>query len=288
MVAENDVPGGPPVAAVAPVAAPQAPWVVLSTLFGAILCADHWASALPATDVATFLDDQARVIVLFLFFFALAGALGRGKPFHGLREPLFLVPVYLAQLVPSVASMVVAWEGGWILGIAGAAVGAAAGAAMGWLFARWTLPEIENRPREHRRVALPMAFAGLFAVFGAYNWAITWLTPDQAWGIGVVWILLALPGALVGRPVLGLLVVTPLVLLMLIPPVVSMTVGWEGGWILGIAGAAVGVAAGVAMGWLFNRWIMPEYDKRRARDRAVRPPGSTDGPGLSESIAERS
>jgi hypothetical protein len=45
---------------------------------------------------------------------------------------------------------------------------------------------------------------------------------------------------------------------------------------LGIAGAAVGATAGTVNGWLFNRWIMPEYDKRRARERAVQPPGSSD------------
>ena len=59
----------------------------------------------------------------------------------------------------------------------------------------------------------------------------------------------------------------------------SMTMEWEGGWILGIAGAPVGAA----FGWLFNRWIMPEYDKRRERGSAVRPPGSSDGPGLCRS-----
>jgi hypothetical protein len=57
-----------------------------------------------------------------------------------------------------------------------------------------------------------------------------------------------------------------------------------GGWILGVAGATVGAAAGAVNGWLFNRWIMPEYDKRRKR--AVPPPGSTDGAGLSGSMVE--
>jgi len=33
---------------------------------------------------------------------------------------------------------------------------------------------------------------------------------------------------------------------------------------------------------------MPEYDKRRERGSAVRPPGSSDGPGLNRSMAERS
>jgi hypothetical protein len=55
-----------------------------------------------------------------------------------------------------------------------------------------------------------------------------------------------------------------------------MTVGWEGGWVLGVAGAVVGAAGGTLKGWLFNRWIMPEYDKRREQARAIRPPGATD------------
>jgi hypothetical protein len=67
-----------------------------------------------------------------------------------------------------------------------------------------------------------------------------------------------------------------------------MTVGWEGGWLPGIAGAAAGAAAGAVHGWLYDRWIMPEYDKRRERKRAARSPGSTDGPGSSGSMAERS
>jgi len=68
----------------------------------------------------------------------------------------------------------------------------------------------------------------------------------------------------------------------------SITVGWDGGGVLGIAGAAAGAAAGGMKGWLFNRWIMPEYDKRRARESAVRPPDSTDGPGSSGSMPRRS
>jgi hypothetical protein len=67
-----------------------------------------------------------------------------------------------------------------MLGTAGAAGGLAAGVAMGWLFTRWTLPEIENRPRERVRALLPIAFAVLLAVYGAYNWTIAWLTLDQA------------------------------------------------------------------------------------------------------------
>ena len=130
---------------------------------------------------------------------------------------------------------------------------------------------------------MPVAFAVLFALFGAYSWATAWPTPDQAWGIGILLIGSALPGALVGRPVLGLLVMSPFVFVSLVPLAASLTVGWEGGWVLGIAGAAVGAAAGAANGWLFNRWIMPEYDKRRERGSAVRPPGSSDGPGLCRS-----
>jgi hypothetical protein len=178
-----------------------------------------------------------------------------------------LAPFYLVELVPPVASTTVTWEGGWVLGIAGAAAGVAAGAATGWLFTRWTLPDIKNRhPERGKATQLPIVFAALFALFGAYSWAIKWLTLDHAWGIGLGWILLALPGALVGRPFLGLLVMSPFVLVTLVPLVASMIVGWEGGWVDGIAGAAVGAAAGAVMGWLFKRWIMPEYDKRRARE----------------------
>jgi hypothetical protein len=157
---------------------------------------------------------------------------------------------------------------------------------VGWLFTRWTLPDLENRQREPGRAdRLPIAFAVLFALFGAYNWAIERLTPDQAWAIALGWILLAVPGALVARPFLGLLVMSPFVLVNLVPPVGAMTVGWDGGWVLGIAGAAAGAAAGAVMGWLFKRWIMPEYEKRRARESALRQPGSTDGTRSSRSMA---
>ena len=289
MVAENDVPGEPPVAAAAPVVAPQSAWVVLIALISAALVAYDWASACPAKPLATFLEDKVRPIGYFLIVFAVAGALEKGKPFQGMRKVLFLVPVYLVNLVPPVAAMTVGWGGGWILGIAGAAAGATAGAAAGWLLTRWTLPETENRHRDRRRaILLPIAFAVLLAYLGAYNWAIAWVTLDHAWVIGVAWIVLALTGALVGRPFLGLLVMSPFVLVTLVPLVASMTVGWERGWILGIAGAAVGATAGAVQGWLFNQWIMPEYDKRRARERAARPPGSTDGPGSNGPMAERS
>jgi hypothetical protein len=190
--------------------------------------------------------------------------------------------------------MTVGWEGGWLLGIAGAAAGAAAGAVTGWLFARWTLPDLVKRDREPARAAqqLPLAFAVLFALFGAYTWAQEPETLDQAREVGIGWILLALfllalPGTLVGRPFLGLLVMSPLVLVILVPTVASVNVAWEGGWVLAIVGAAVGAAAGAVNGWLFNRWIMPEYDKRRARQNAARPPGSRDDPGSGGSMAEQ-
>jgi hypothetical protein len=287
LVAEDDVLGGRPVDAAAAVVAPRSPWVVLFALFGAALIAWGWASACPAKPLATFLVDEARTIGSLLFIFAFPAAMARKNPFTELRvfgPPL--APLFLMGQVPPVASMTVGWEGGWVLGSAGAAAGAAAGAVAGWLFARWTLPHILNRPPARGMARqLPIAFAVLFALFSAYNWAIEWLTPDQAWTIGVFWILLALPGALVGRPLLGLLVMSPILLVGLVPPVGSVTVGWEGGWVLGIAGAAVGAAAGAVMGWLFLRWIMPEYDKRRSRESAVRPPGSTDGPESSGSMA---
>jgi hypothetical protein len=200
------------------------------------------------------------------------------------------MPFYLVGLLPPMVSATIGWAGGWVLGIAGAAAGAAAGATAGWLFTRWILPEAQN-PQNLRVIAsgtirLPIAFAVLFAFLGAYNWAVEWVTPDHAWWLGFAWLLLALPGAQVGRPFLGLFVMTPFVLVPLIPTVASMTVGWAGGWVLGIAGAALGAAAGAATGWLFIRWIMPEYAKRRARESALRPPGSIGGPGSSGSMAE--
>lgn len=262
-MAENDVPDGSPTAA--PAVAPQSPWVVLFALFGAALIAYNWASACPAKPLATFLEDQARGMGGLVFIFALPGALV-GRPLRALRELLVIVPLYLVGQVPSVASMTREWEGGWIPGLAGAAAGAAAGMAMGQLFTRWTLPELEKRPREHVLFALPIVFAVLFAIFGAYNWGVAWATKDDFWVIVIGWVLLALPGALVGRPFLGLLVMSPFLLVTLIPFVGSMTVGWEGGWLLGSAGAAVGALAGAAKGWMFKRWIMPLYDKLRARE----------------------
>lgn len=287
---EENVPAEPPITAAAPVVAPQSVWMVLFALFGAVLMAYGWANAYPAKPLATFLEDQARAIGFLVGIFVLAGALGRRKVLHSLLVPFNLLPLYLVDLAPPVTSMIVGWEGGWILGIAGAAAGAGAGAMMGWLFTHWTLPaDAAHRPpgERARAILLPIAFAVLYAIFGVRNWGFVGGKPEDAWVIGVGWVLLALTGALVGRPVLGLLVMSPFVLVPLVPLVASMTVGWEGGWILGIAGAAVGAAAGAVNGWLFNRWIMPEYDKRRARESAVRPPDSTDGPGLSGSMAKR-
>ncbi len=270
-MAEDDVPDERSVGAA--VVAPRSPWVLLFGLFGAALTAYVWASACPAKPLATFLEDQAESIGFLLCIFVFMPAvLVRKMPFQGLRELSCVVPLYLVGLVVPVASMTVGWEGGWILGIAGAAVGAGAGAAAGWLFVRWTLPDIENRHSARRRVVLlPIAFAVLFALFGAYSWAIEWLTPDHAWAIGLFPLVFAFLGGLVGRAFLSTLTALPITLLQLVPLVASMTVGWEGGWILGLAGAAVGAAAGAVNGWLYNRWIMPEYDKRRERGRAVRP-----------------
>src|SRR5262249_36782798 len=158
------------------------------------LTAYHWATAYPAKPLATFLMDQARTIGFFLFAFGLPGVLARKSPLAILRNfALPLAPLYLVILVPHVASMTARWEGGWILGIAGGAAGMAAGAASGWLFTRWTLPDIENRQRQRETASqLPIVFAVLFALFGAYNWAIHWLTLDEVRGIGIGWILLAL------------------------------------------------------------------------------------------------
>lgn len=285
---DENVPAVPPVAAPAPVAALQTASMVLFALIGTALIGWEWSSGCPVKPFDAFLEAQARGIVYPLFMFGLAVALGKGRPWHGLREPLYLVPLYLVAQVPQFASMLVAWEGGWLLGIAGAAIGASAGAAGGWLFNRWTVPETETAQRQRMRgVALPIAFAVTLAVLGACNWGYEWVTPEHAWLIGVVWLVLALPGALVGRPLLGLLVMSPFALMLLVPLIGLLTVGWEGGWVLGTAGAVVGAAAGAVKGWLFNRWIMPEYDKRRAREAAARPPTSADGPALSESLAER-
>ena len=278
-MAEGDVQGGPPGGRAAPVVGPRWPWVALFAAFGAGLFAYGWAIEWPAKPLAEVLLNPAKGIGLFLIVSALASALAGRGPLHGLQLPLVLVPFCLLDLVPSVASASGGWKGGWALGIAGAASGAAAGAVTGWLFTRLILPDTEIPKVRGREVRMPVAFAVLFALFGAYLWATAGPTSDLAWGLGILLIGSALPGALVGRPVLGLLVALPLGLMLMVPLVASMTVGWEGGWIHGIAGTLAGAAAGAAFGWLFNRWIMPEYDKRREQGSAFRPPSKEPRPG---------
>jgi hypothetical protein len=270
-VAEDNGSGGLPVGGGAAVVGPRWPWVVLFAVVGAALCAYGWATATPAKPPATFLTDQVQGFGMFLILCALGGALANWRrPFQGLQLPLTILPLYLVGLVPPIASATVGWEGGWTLGFAGAALGVGAGAITGWLFTRWILAEAQrSRVIVSGTMTLPIAFGVLFAVYGAHNWAIVWLqTLDQAWMIALFPIVFALLGALVGKPLLGLLSALPLVPVQLIPLVASLTVGWEGGWILGIAGAAAGATAGAANGWLYNRWIMPEYEKRRARESA--------------------
>jgi hypothetical protein len=145
-----------------------------------------------------------------------------------------------------------------------------------------------------------MVFLGLFgAALSAWIWASAWTARpvatffrDQAWMVGFFLFHFILGGALAkGRPFRGVraqLGYVPLYLVNLVPSVVVMAVGWEGGWIPGIAGAAAGATAGAVNGWLYDRWIMPEYDKRRERERAIRRPRSADGPGSSGAMAERS
>ncbi len=284
----EDVPGGRPVDAAALVDTPPSPWVVIFALIGVVAMAWCWASACPAKPLATFLVDQGGTIGSMLFIFALPYALVGRNPLAGLRDyALPWAPLYLVAQVRSVASMTVGWEGGWVLGIAGAVAGAAAGAVAGWVFTRWTLPEIiENRPPVRAGVIrMSSAFAVLFALYGAHNWSTEWLaTPDEAWMIVIFPIAFAFLGALVRRPLLALLSALPLVAVQLIPLVALVTAGWEDGWTLGIAGAVAGAAAGAATGWLYNRWIMPEYEKRRARESAVRPLGM-DAPRSNGSMA---
>jgi hypothetical protein len=216
------------------------------------------------------LEIEAHVLAFLALMFVLSSVAGKGKRFHGLCDSLYIVPLMLVGQVPLVVSMLVGWEGGWLLGALGAAVGAAAGAAAGWLYGRWSLPDSMNPPSKRwRAIALPTVFALLLAFYGAHNWAVEWLTPDHAWVIVIVLVALSLPGALVGRPILGMLVMSPLSLLLMVPLVASLTVGWEGGLVPGIAGATLGAAAGALQGWLFNRWIMPEYDARRQKLEAA-------------------
>lgn len=288
-MAEDDVSSGRPVGAAAPVAKPRSWWVVPFALFGAALTAYHWANACPARPLDTFLVDVARSTGMLLFIFILPAAMVGKNLFQELRDfVLVWAPLCLGAMVPAAVSMMVGWEGGSILGIAGTAAGAAAGAVMGWMFLRWTLPDLLNPPREPVRAnRMPIVFAVFFALFGAFNWGVEWLTLDHVWILGLCWLLLALPAALAARPLQGLSAMSPIVVVTLVPLVASMTVGWEGGVALGIAGAAAGAAMGAAMGWMHMRWIMPDYEKRRALANAVRPPGSTDGRGSRASMVEQ-
>ncbi len=277
---EDQVPGRPPVGVATPVVAPLSGcWLALSVLFGTTICANHWAHAHPEMSLDTFLAEDTRGIGVLLVFFVILVWPGvyTGRTFQGLRSSLFIIPVYLVGWVPSLVSLAVEWKGGWMLGTLGGAAGVAAGAAMGWMLTRWTLPEADKRPKRARNV-LPVVCAVPFACYVAYVWGTEWLKPEQTWAIGVCWLALAMTGALVGRPLLGLAVWSPFVLVPLVPTVASITVGWEGGWILGTAGAVLGAASGVATGLIFNRRIMPEYDKLHAREKAARMPNSTDGP----------
>jgi hypothetical protein len=289
---ENDAPGVTPVAVPAPDIDPRVAWMVLYGLMGAALTAWIWASAHTAQPLSTFAENQVRTLGFWLVAFVLPGLLANWrKPLRSLHFPLLLLPLYLVgELVPAVVAMRMGWDGGWALGSAGAFAGAAAGALVGRLFHPWIVVEGERSPPgpRQRAILLPLVFAVLFALYGAHSWASTWLTLDYAWALGIFPLLFAFLGALVGRPLLSMLTALPLVPLQLIPVVALLTVGWDGGWILGVAGAAAGAVAGALTGWLYDRWIMPEYDKRRAGKNAPQPPGSTDGPGSSGSIAARS
>jgi hypothetical protein len=86
---EENVPGAPPVAATTPVVAPQKAWMVFFALIDAALIACEWA----AKPLAAFLEVHSRGIRSLPFMFGLADALGRGKPFHGLLEPFYFVPL---------------------------------------------------------------------------------------------------------------------------------------------------------------------------------------------------
>jgi hypothetical protein len=248
-------------------------------VFGAALFAYYWAGAHPAKPLAEVFP--ACELGLFVFASVVGSVLARKGFFHGLRFPLMLVPIYVMGLVPYVASPAGGWEGGWLFGIAGAAAGAVAGAVTGWLFALWDLQEAQDPPPVVRGLRVPVSFAVLFALFGAYSWATTSLaTLGDAWAIALFLIVFAFLGVLVGKPVLSMLTALPLVPLPLVPIVASLTVGWGGGWALGMAGAVAGAAAGAANGWLYDRWIMPEYEKLRARQMAARQPGTTNEPSL--------
>jgi hypothetical protein len=269
---DGNSPGGGRSVAEAPVIPPEWIGVALFALVCAVFGAYHWAIAGPDKPDAKFWVNQARGIGINLGLFALVGVLATRKPLWGLQLPLMFVPFYFVALVPPAVSPIMWWRGGWVLGTLGAVAGGAAGVVGGRVFGRWILPGAGNLRERGEATSLPVSFAVLFALYGAHNWAIAWATLDHVWWIGIFWLLLAIPGALVGRPILGLLVVSPLVLVPLVPPTTSLIVNWAGGWVLGVAGAAAGGAAGALTGWLFKRWILPEYDKRRARQGAVQPP----------------
>jgi len=81
----------------------------------------------------------------------------------------------------------------------------------------------------------------------------------QAETIGTYVIVMVLVCALAKRrPFKGLLFLSlfvPAYLVGLFPHVAALTVGWEGGWIPGNAGAAAGAAAWATFGWLVTGWI---------------------------------
>ena len=272
---ERERRGEPPVPA-APVGPP--PWwlqIVFFSLLGAAMSAWGWANECTPKPLSAFWESQAH-IGAFLLLCVLGSVLAGKGLLHGLRFPFTMLPLYVLGLVPSVVSFTGEWEGGWLLGSLGAVAGAAGGAAMGWLFTRLGLsqPEKDLPSSRRRAIILPITFGVLLGLLGGYNWAIEWVPPDQAWWLLVVWLLLAIPGALVLRPVVGLAVMSPFIGVILVPTVASMTLGWEGGWIAGIAGAVIGTTGGAMSGWLFNRWIMPEYDKRRERQNPAQNPST--------------
>ena len=119
--------------AAAPVVVPRSPWVILFALIAAALTAYVWARTCPAKPLATFLVDEARTIGSLLIVFALPGALVGRSPFTELRNyALPWAAMYLVgELVPAVVSLTVGWEGGWLLGIAGAGRGGGGGGGGG-------------------------------------------------------------------------------------------------------------------------------------------------------------
>jgi hypothetical protein len=287
----EDAPREPPAPAAELNASTRAVIMGIYGLLGVGLTAYSWASTWPVKSFDTLLGEEGRWLGFLVVAFVLPSLLvNRRKLLRSLRFPVVLLPVHVvAQLFPSLVTLTMEWQGGWTLGTAGALVGAGAGTVMGWLSNRWMLSPTENYPSARSRaILMPIVFAVLFGCYGAHNWAVLWITPDYAWAIVLFPLVFAFLGGLVGRPFLGMLTALPVVPLLLLPLVASQTVGWDGGWPAGIAGAAAGAAAGAVNGWLYNRWIMPEYDRVRAREKAAQPPDSTDRPGSSESITERS